>query len=199
MAKKVMVVSDLTGDPIKNDDDVVTIILWDHPLLEEPVQLDANKSEVAKLKGTHKDYAVVELLSDGGDNTERMVLELAEFEKLFKVEIDDALHGAEKYSYGRPGAAPTQEAPKRRGRPAGSKNVRVDKPKAVDYTDLDNIGLLHRGRVTDKEKELIQENFEKAQENRRRLGQPELELTDAKSVEKYDLYALAQKRGIVPK
>jgi hypothetical protein len=52
MAKKMMVVSDLTGEPIRSDNDVVTIILWDHPLLEEPVQLDADKSEVAKLKGT---------------------------------------------------------------------------------------------------------------------------------------------------
>jgi hypothetical protein len=195
MAKKMMVISDLTGEPIKNDNDAVTIVLWDHPLLEEPVQLDANKSEVAKLKGTGKDYAVVELLSDGGDTTERMVLELAEFEKLFKVEVDEALQSAEKYRYGPP--KPTVEEPKRRGRPAGAKSaIKGDK---VNYRSVEFAGRPHRGRLTDEEKTIVQENFDAVNANLKAAGIREIDLAKSEDVEKYNLYKLAQTRGVVPK
>lgn len=195
MAKKMMVISDLTGEPIKNDNDAVTIVLWDHPLLEEPVQLDANKSEVTKLKGTGKDYAVVELLSDGGDKTERLVLELSEFEKLFKVEVDEALQGAEKYSYGRPQAV--MQETKRRGRPPGAKTAaKTDK---VNYKSVEAAGRPHRGRLTDEEKQVVAHNFDQVNAHLKAAGIREIDLSNAEHVEKYDLYKLAQERGVVPK
>ena len=51
------------------------------------------------------------------------------------------------------------EEPKRRGRPKSSGTGLVARVKGTDYTEMDNIGLVHRGRITDKEKELVAANF----------------------------------------
>src|SRR5690349_6421766 len=100
MALRTLRVSDLTGKIIESDDDVVTVVVHDHPLIEAPVQLDAAKADVEQVSGSDKDYAVIELISDGGDKSERMVLELAQFDKLFNTDVDDALANAEKYRSG---------------------------------------------------------------------------------------------------
>src|SRR4051794_6205972 len=179
MSKRYMTVSDLTGDPIQSDEDVATIVVWDHPLIERPVQLDADVAEVSEVEGSSKDYAVIEIIRDGGDKRERLVLEVSEFESLFndKVKVDDVLHSAEPYSDS-PVATRTDE-PKRRGRPRGSGGAAAAptaKADRVDYKAPENAGLLHRGRVTEEEKALVQADLDRANANRRREGQPEIDL-----------------------
>jgi hypothetical protein len=198
VAKKFMTVSDLTGDPIQDDSDVITIIVHDHPLIEHPVQLDADQAEVSELEGSSKDFAVIELLSDGGDKRQRLVLELDEFDKLFRTNVDDVLHNAEPHGLRRSQGAVQQEEPRRRGRPRGSGSA-TPKADKVDYKTPENAGLIHRGRITEEEKAIVQANFDQANANRRREGQPEISLGSAKDVAKYGLEKIAQERGNEPK
>jgi hypothetical protein len=70
------------------------------------------------------------------------------------------------------------------------------KAKGVDYKQLENAGLIHRGRITDEEKAIVQANFEQANSNRRREGQPEIDLSNPKDVAKYGLEAVAETKGV---
>jgi hypothetical protein len=194
MAKRYVTISDLTGKPIDDDNDVVTIAVLEHPALEHPVQLDAGQDELTGLSGSGKDFVLLEVLSDGGDKRERMVLELADFEALIKSgDPQDVLENAERY--GAQQAAPAREEPKRRGRGRVAA-VLAPKAKGVDYKQPDNAGLIHRGRITDEEKAIVQANFDQANANRRREGQPEIDLSNPKDVAKYGLEALAEQEGV---
>lgn len=194
MSKKMLTVSDLTGEPITDDEDVVTIIVHDSPVLDHAVTLDASKAELKSLSGSKKDFVLIELLTDGGDSRERMVLEAAQFNKLFKGDVEEVLGDAEHYDYG--GRAPREE-PKRRGRPRAAASA--DKPTRVDYRTIENAGKVHRGRITDEEKLQVQQNFDKVNSNLKSAGERELDLGSADHVEKYGLHKLAQERGVVPK
>jgi Lsr2 len=110
VAKRVMLVSDLTGD-IVEDADHVSIKVLDAPTLESPVRLDASEAEVKDLSASAADYVVLEVLRQSG--TDRMVVELDKFEKLFKGDMQEALEGAEPV---------VEEARprRRRGRPPGA-------------------------------------------------------------------------------
>jgi hypothetical protein len=88
-----------------------------HPLLEQPIQLDAGALEVASLKGK-TELVEIELLLPSTP-PEKLVIDLAAFDKLFKgVAPDDVLNNAEPYY----GAVDTAE-PKRRGRPRKGENA----------------------------------------------------------------------------
>jgi len=192
MAKRTFTVSDLTGEPILSHEEVTTIIVHDAPGLDHAVTLDAGKTELKGLTGSKKEYVLLELVSDGGDSSERMVVEATAFNKLFKGDVGEVLAEAEHYSYG--GKAP--EEPKKRGRPAKAAGP---KPEKTDYTTIEHAGKPHRGRLTDAEKLQVQQNLDKVNANLKAASIREIDLTDAKMVEKYDLYKLAQDRGIVPK
>lgn len=186
MSKRFLTVSDLSGNPINNDDDVVTVVVWDHPLIEQPVQLDAGKAEVANIDGSGQDYAVIELISDGGDKSERMVLELSAFDKLFTLEPDDVLSNAEKYSYGKPQpSAQVAESP-RRGRPSGS-GSRGAAPTTdkIDYSLVEHAGQPHRGKVSPQEAETVRMNLDEV--NRRRVanGHGPIDPADEKMATRY--------------
>lgn len=58
---------------------------------------------------------------------------------------------------------------------------------AVNYRDLDNIGLEHRGKVTADEARLVRENLDRANANRAREGQGPIDVTDPKMVKRYGL------------
>jgi hypothetical protein len=183
MAKRYMTVSDLTGDPIHDDQDIVTIVVHDHPLIERPVQLDADAAEVSDVKGSDKDFAIIELIRDGGDKRERLVLELSEFEGMFngKIDVDDVLHNAEPYNDS-PVASATE--PKRRGRPrsTGTGTPKADK---VDYKTLEHAGTPHRGRTTEDEARIVRENLETVNKRRVEQGYPAIDPKDPKDAARY--------------
>lgn len=150
MARKSFVISDLTGEIIQ-DKDHVSIKVLDHPTLQQPVRLDASEADLKALAGTSSDFAVIEILRQGA-SPERMVVELNKFEKLFKVDAQEALEGAERIA---------DDAPRRRGRPAGAKAT-AGKPKSdkIDYADVQYAGIPHRGRITENEKATVRANLD---------------------------------------
>ncbi len=188
MAKRYMTISDLSGEPIEDEDGAVTIAVLEHPAISRPVQLDAGANEVEDLSGRARDYVLVELVSQGGDQRERLVLDVDEFNGMLRGNAESVLSNAEPYQAGPSSQEASRTEPRRQGRQRAS----TGRKERTDYTQLENIGLIHRGRITDAEKELVAGNFERAQENRRREGQPEIDLRNPKDVEKYGLQDLAQ-------
>ena len=119
MARKMVVVSDFTGDAI-NEDEHASVTVLDHPMLRHPVRLDTSVTEIKSLEGTESEFAVIEVHRPN-EAPERLVISVEKFDGLFKGDVGQALDGAES-------AAQEPEAP-RRGRPKGSGTSAPAKPK----------------------------------------------------------------------
>lgn len=78
MAFKSIRVSDLTGAE-GEDSAFITVVVREHPGLDEPVQIDALPEELKSLKGI-KDLVVLELKQ--GESTHQLVTTREEFNKL---------------------------------------------------------------------------------------------------------------------
>jgi hypothetical protein len=95
-------VSDISGVEGK-DEDFVTVIVRQHPALDEPVQFDALPKEIAGLKGAGD---LVQLEIRNGD-TRNLVVTLAEFNKLAP-NIAEVLANADGLRGRRKGFRPNQ-------------------------------------------------------------------------------------------
>ena len=102
MAFKSIRVSDLTGAE-GADEDFVTVVVRQHPELEEAVQFDALPDEIKGVKGL-RDLVVLELRN--GETTQ-VVTTLAEFNKLAP-NIGDVLKNADGLRGRRKGFRPNQ-------------------------------------------------------------------------------------------
>lgn len=131
MARRYVTVSDLSGKEI-GDGEKAAVRVLTHPAITSPVQIDAGALEVASLKGKD-DLVEIELLLP---NTppERLVVDRAVFDKLFKDGSPaDVLGSAASYE------PDESTVPRRRGRPAGSKNVVKTPGTGMSKEQLQNV------------------------------------------------------------
>lgn len=77
MARKVVLVSDLTGTEA-DESEFISLVVRQHPAIDGPKQLDVLPAEVEKLKSV--DNLVVVEIKNG--DTKEVVMTLAEFRKL---------------------------------------------------------------------------------------------------------------------
>lgn len=114
MARRYTYISDLTGALIDSEDQLAQIRVLDHPLIDQPVKLDAFLLEVANIKDSKRELVTIEVVEPGGEPI-RHILELSDFDKMIKVgNPDDVLNSAERYYEHQ------AVEPKRRGRPRGT-------------------------------------------------------------------------------
>src|SRR4051812_19079457 len=87
--------SDVSGKVIA-DRDAVTIVVQDHPLIDEPVALDLSREEAESMDVETDDYVVVDIIL--GERRERVVMKQAAFDGMFTtMPVDEALSGAARY------------------------------------------------------------------------------------------------------
>lgn len=115
MAKKYIVVSDLTGQAIEDDSQVAQVRVLSHPTIDEPVVLDAFALELQSLLNKDQELVTLELVLPDEDAPRQLLITLKEFDKLFKSDVDEVLQNAPLYA-----PQSLAPAPRRRGRPAGS-------------------------------------------------------------------------------
>jgi hypothetical protein len=122
--------------------------------------------------------AVVDLYLPG-DLPHRVTMDLGSFDELATDKpMSELLVGAR---------------PARRGsRAASPAPARGDR---TNYADPAHAGKPHKGKVTDAEKELVQENFDEINARLAREGMRAISLADAEHVERYGLEELAAARG----
>ncbi|MDO3682677.1 hypothetical protein [Micromonospora sp. C28ISP2-4] len=141
MGKKTIHVSDFTGQVLSPDDEVVKVVVLEHPdLVAGPVQLDATPVDVESIDDAALDVAVVEIHDrHGHGEPRRVVLTASEFDAMATdVPMAQLLRTAE----------------------------RVKPPKArratekIDYGTLEHAGRPHRGRVTEEEARLVREHLD---------------------------------------
>jgi hypothetical protein len=182
VGQKTVSFSDLSGEIIATDDALSRIVVHEHPDLGDgPVEIEALLDEARAIEKAALRVAVVDLYLPG-DLPHRVVIDAGAFDEM----------AADK---------PMSELlvtarPARRGaRAAAVAPARGDR---TNYADIAHAGKPHKGKVTDAEKQLVQENFDEI--NARLAGEEmrTLSLTDAEHVERYGLEDLAASRGAGP-
>jgi hypothetical protein len=141
MGKRTVHVSDFSGKVLQSAEDVVRIVVLEHPdLVAGPVRLEAEPIEVESIDDAALDVAIVEI-HDGqdGDEPRRVVLTASEFDSLATdVPMAQLLRTAERV------------------RPAKA----ARKAERPDYATIEYAGRPHRGRVTDEEARLVREHLD---------------------------------------
>ena len=163
MARREIVVSDLTGKEI-DEDRVARVTVSDHPILgSRTIELDAAVDEVEGLESSRIQLVSVGIQLPGHAATRRVVMEVAAFDALFGERGPADVLLQARTSEGRaPRAARRREGPARRS-------------DRVEYTDPSRFGQLHRGRVTDEEAALVRADLDQANRNRAAAGQPSID------------------------
>jgi hypothetical protein len=151
MARKMVVVSDLSGK-MATDEDTVTVRVLEHPELGgQPVELDVLASEVDSITEQAMDFALVEVRRPGQQPI-RYALDAADFDKTADRPMAQVLQEA----------AVVREAPepRRRGRPRksaeGASTTRAKAPRDYDLAALrawaasNKVDTPPRGRIPQK-------------------------------------------------
>jgi hypothetical protein len=167
MGKKTIHVSDFSGTVLQRDDEVVRVVVLEHPdLVAGPVQLDATPVEVESIDDAALDVAVVEIFDrHGGGEPRRVVLTAGEFDALATdVPMAQLLKTAER-------VRPTRPARKTAER--------------IDYTTLEYAGTPHRGKITDEEARLVREHLDEVNKRLADAGLRQIDPTDPEHAARY--------------
>jgi len=171
MAVRQVVVSDISGDEI-NDDEHARIVITDHPALRgTPVEIDVTAAEADRFQTSKIDLVTMEIYAP--DKPRRHVaLEAGAFAALFSgVDMDALVEGARKVSASSPTAA---------RRPRSS--VRSGK---IDYSSAEHAGSLHRGRVTEAEAAFVRNNLDAVNARLAANGERVIDPSDPKEKARY--------------
>lgn len=172
MATKQVIISDISGKEIADGEHARVVV--EHPDYNSALEIDVTKAEAEKFKSTDLKLATITVHATG-QTAKTMQIETKALEKLFgaNTSFDDILGGARKVA--RPATS------------AKGKQTPASKGERIDYTQPHTFGQLHRGRVTDAEKELVQKNKAQASKNREAQGHPPIDWNDPKEQERYGL------------
>ena len=143
MGKKTVHISDFSGKVLQHDDEVVSVVVLEHPdLVAGPVRLDAIPAEIESIDDAALDVVVVEIHDRNGHGQPRTVtLTASEFDALATdVPMAQLLKTAERI---RPPKAPRKPV--------------TEKP---DYTTPEHAGKPHRGKTTDEEAQLVRDRLD---------------------------------------
>lgn len=177
MAVRQIVVSDLSGVELTDEDH--TRVVVEHPDVGVALELDVSRSEAQLLQDSTLRLVTFSIFAPN-EPPRRAVVETRTLDKLFAgVEFDRVLEGARKADRSAPATS------SRSGRSAAPTSSSEDRADRVDYGDPDNAGILHRGRVTEREAAWVRNNLERANVNRERVGQAPIDPDDPKERQRY--------------
>src|SRR5215216_6063720 len=180
MATKTVKISDLTGVEIGGEENLARLVVEEHPSLSDSVTLEVLAEEVEDQLPIEQNFVRVTYFPPSGDGGEErsLVLSVEEFNSLssdwdMETVLQDALREQQEREGRRRG---------RRGRrPAGERRERKD------YSSPEHAGEPHRGRITDAEKEYVQNNLEEVNARLERDGLRPIDPNDRDMAERYGL------------
>jgi hypothetical protein len=183
VGQKTVKFSDLSGEIITRDDGLARIVVQEHPELgDTPVEIEALTDEARAIEKAALRAAVVDLYLPGEAEPIRAVMDADLFDELATDRpMSEVLIAAR---------------PARRGSKAASAG-----PASRDrtnYGDAAHAGKPHKGRITDAERQLVQERFDEINERLAGEGLRTISLSDPEHVERYGLQELARSRGAAP-
>jgi hypothetical protein len=176
VGQKTVRFSDLSGQLITDDEAPARIVVSEHPALPDgPVEIEALTAEAAEIEKAGGQAALVDLYFPGDEQPRRVVLDVAEFDKLA---TDRPM--SEILATARPA--------RRSSRSATAAASREDR---TNYATLEHAGKPHKGKTTDAEKRLVREHLDEINERLAAQSLRTISLTDPDHVERYGLEGLA--------
>jgi hypothetical protein len=175
MAVRHVIVSDISGTDI-GDDEHARVVITDHPALRgSPVELDVTAAEAERFQTSRIDLVTLEIHAPGKPRR-HVAIEASAFAALFPdVDLDAVVEQARKVPASNPAAA-------RRPRPGGAATR-----GRVDYTSPEHAGRLHRGRVTEAEAAYVRDNLDAVNARLAADGERVIDPTDPKERARYGL------------
>ncbi|WP_145911600.1 hypothetical protein [Kitasatospora viridis] len=172
----------MTGKHVEDEAELVRIVVREHPDLEDgPVEIEALAEELTGVEELALDLVTFELHHPDADGPETVVMEVSAFNRLASAAaMAEVLRGAQRVTGGTPGPA----------RAAGAK-------ERINYASPEHAGKPHKGRITEAEKQLVQEQLEEVNRRLSDQGIRTVDLANPDHVARYGLDALAQELGVV--
>ncbi len=179
MGQRVVRFSDLTNRIIENDDDVVRVVIEQHPALTGgPVEIEVSQDEVQPIRKGALSVVSLKLYKGDGSAPEAVTMEIEAFNQLAgEMDMADVIRRAE------PAYPPRKQI----------RAVSVPTAEKLDYATLEHAGKPHRGKTTDAEKEIVRNHFDEINERLAREGMRTISLDDPEMVARYGLETLAKK------
>ncbi len=167
MGKKIVNYSDLSGRLFELEDDVVQLVVVEHPdLAGGPVTLEAFAEEVALALEAAHDAVMVEVLMPGEVEPRRVVLDAATFDKLA-----------------------TDQPMKTLLENAATKPAKRSSTQRVNFASIEHAGTPHRGKVTAEEAEIVRTHLDEVNERLAAAGLRQIDPTNPEHVARYGLLA----------
>jgi hypothetical protein len=144
MGEKSVRFSDLSGQMVENPDDLASMLVTEHPDLDNPVRLEALPDELAQLGKFTLQAVRVEVTIPGQDEATAHTLTVTNFNKLATGKpMPEVLADAQPAT------------PKRR-----SHNKTTNGDSLRSFDTLEQAGLPHKGKIGEEEARLVRENLE---------------------------------------
>jgi len=174
VGQKTVKFSDLSGEIITRDDALARIVVHEHPELGDgPVEIEALTDEARAIEKAALRVAVVDLYISGEETPLRVTMDAESFDQLATDKpMSEILIKA-----------------------ATAGPARGDR---ANYADPAHAGKPHKGRVTDAERQLVQERFDEINARLDGEGMRTISLADPEHVERYGLEELARSRSVEP-
>jgi hypothetical protein len=201
MARVEIRVSDLTQEPIRDDEQAARLTV-EHPDYPEPIGLDVLPDEVTPhLTDENSRFVVVSVEEPDNPTPTRHVLSLTEFNDLFdKGDANEALDQA--YSQQQ-----EEQRSRRRGGRRGSgkrhqleprqQKERIQKER-INYATTEHAGEPHRGTVSEAEAEIVRNNLDEVNDRLRRDGFREIDPTDPEIAARYKFPPPVDREDVPP-
>jgi hypothetical protein len=183
VGQKTVKFSDLSGELITRDDALARVVVHEHPELgDSPVEIEALTDEARAIEKAALRVAVVDLYISGEETPLRVTMDADSFDQLA---TDKPMN--EILITARPA--------RRSSKATAAGPARSDR---TNYADPAHAGKPHKGRVTDAERQLVQERFDEINARLDGEGMRAISLADPEHVERYGLEELARSRGVEP-
>jgi hypothetical protein len=198
VGQKTVRFSDLSGQLITEEDTLARVVVLEHPELgDSPVEFEALTDETSAIEKAALRVAVVELHLPGEEEPRRVTLDLDAFDAMA---TDTAM--SELLITARPARRTSRSASatsSRGGRASnsssgGASSSSTGSTGKVNYATLEHAGEPHKGKITDTEKQLVQQHFEEINDRLVSQGLRTISLADPDHVERYGLADLAREQ-----
>jgi hypothetical protein len=189
VGQKTVRFSDLSGQLITEEDTLARIVVLEHPELgDSPVEFEALSDEASAIEKAALRVAVVELYLAGEEEPRRVTVDLDGFDGMA---TDTPM--SELLITARPARKTSRSASatSTRGSRATSSSSSASK---VNYSTLEHAGEPHKGKITDTERQLVQEHLEEINDRLVNQGLRTISLADPEHVERYGLEELAREQ-----
>lgn len=179
MTERLVSFSDPSGQMVENTEQLVYIVVADHPDLDQPVRLEAMPEELAGLgKLAIKDHVILDVTRQG-EEPERYVLTRSNFDKLA---TDRPM--AEVLADAKP-VVPTPQKRTSHNRTASGEPL-------VNYNTPESAGMPHKGKIGADEAAFVRANLELVNERRVAAGHPPIDPAKAADAKRYGFEGAAE-------